>query len=141
MEFKDGDKLQLEKPASGNVVKVELRAENKDKVVSYERLEFTFEDTYQVKKGTTVYFQKPAEWKDKIFIYVYNTKLKENDAWPGEVMKKEADGKYSYTFDIDWDTPLIIFNDGEESDSVQFPADKGLTVEADKTYTVNTTEG
>ncbi len=56
-------------------------------------------------------------------------------------MKKEADGKYSYTFDIDWDTPLIIFNDGEESDSVQFPADKGLTVEADKTYTVNTTEG
>ncbi len=141
VEFKDGDKLQLEKPASGNVVKVELRAENKDKVVSYERLEFTFEDTYQVKKGTTVYFQKPAEWKDKIFIYVYNTKLKENDAWPGEVMKKEADGKYSYTFDIDWDTPLIIFNDGEESDSVQFPADKGLTVEADKTYTVNTTEG
>lgn len=28
-------------------------------------------------------------------------------------MKKESDGKYSYTFKTDWDNPLIIFNDGD----------------------------
>ena len=52
-------------------------------------------------------------------------------------MTKEADGKYSYTFDKDWDSPLVIFNDGERIDSVQYPESNGLKVEPDKVYTVN----
>ena len=134
--FKNGDKLKIEKPAEGNVVKVELRAENKEKTPTYERVEFTFEDVYQVKKGTKVYFKKTDdEWADDIYIYIYNTKDDENDYWPGEKMKKESDGRYSYTFPRDWNTPLIIFNDGNSDDSVQYPKGKGLVVEPDKTYT------
>jgi len=53
VSFKNGDKLELKRPADGTVVKVELRAENKDKVVSYERLEFTFAKVFEVKKGAT----------------------------------------------------------------------------------------
>ena len=51
-------------------------------------------------------------------------------------MTKEDDGKYSYTIERDWNSPLIIFNDGSYTDSVQYPTGKGLKVEADKTYTV-----
>ena len=51
-------------------------------------------------------------------------------------MTKESDGKYSYTFDKDWDSPLIIFDDGDLSDSVQYPEGKGLKVEPDKTYKI-----
>ena len=56
--------------------------------------------------------------------------------WPGLEMKKESDGRYSYTFELSWETPYIIFNDGDASDSVQYPEVQGLVVEPDKTYTV-----
>lgn len=136
VEFKNGDKLTINKPAEGNVVKVELRAENVGKTPTYERVEFTFEDAYKIAKGSKVYFQHPGgDWADDIYIYIYNTKDDENREWPGEAMKKEQDGKYSYTFSADWDTPLIIFNDGDSVDSVQYPSGKGLVVEPDKTYT------
>ena len=136
VEFKNGDKLTVNKPSGGNVVKVELRAENAGKTPTYERVEFTFEDAYKTAKGTKVYFQNPGgDWAEDIYIYIYNTKDDENREWPGEAMKKESDGKYSYTFTSDWDTPLIIFNDGDNVDSVQYPSGKGLVVEPDKTYT------
>ena len=136
VEFKNGDKLTVNKPSGGNVVKVELRAESAGKTPTYERVEFTFEDAYKTAKGTKVYFQNPGgDWADDIYIYIYNTKDDENREWPGEAMKKESDGKYSYTFTSDWDTPLIIFNDGDNVDSVQYPSGKGLVVEPDKTYT------
>ena len=51
-------------------------------------------------------------------------------------MTKEDDGKYSYTIERNWNSPLIIFNDGDYTDSVQYPEGKGLKVEADKTYSV-----
>ena len=133
VSYKNGDKLTVKKPSDGNVVKVELRAENEEKTPTYERVEFTFETRYQIKKGAKVYFEKPAAWGDKLNAYVYNiVDEDENRVWPGEEMTKEADGKYSYTFTRDWDTPYIIFNDGTN----QFPAEKGFEVEADKTYTI-----
>ena len=58
----------------------------------------------------------------------------ENSTWPGDEMKKEADGKYSYTLTKDWNNPMIIFDDGGADGSKQYPADKGFDVEADKTY-------
>ena len=132
--YKDGDSITLNKPADGSVVKVELRAKNEKDVPTYERLEFTFEESYQAAKGDKVYFEKPEGWGDTVNAYVYNIADEdENRIWPGEEMKKEDDGKYSYTFARDFDKPLIIFNDGEDSN--QYPLDKGFKVEADKTYT------
>ena len=135
-EFKNGDKLEVKKPSKGNVVKVELTAENSDGKKTYERVEFTFEEKNAVPKGTVVYFEKSDGWADDIYAYVYNTQDDFNFDWPGEKMKKESDGKYSYTFKTDWDTPLIIFNDGDAKDSEQYPAknQKGLSVEANKVY-------
>ena len=137
-EFKNGDKITVGKPGKGDVAKVELTAENEKGLPTYERIEITFKESYQVKSGAKVYFQKPDgdKWLDDIYAYVYNSDLKENSSWPGEKMTKEADGKYSYTFDRDFDTPYIIFNDGDSKDSVQYPDGKGLKVEPDKTYTV-----
>ena len=59
-----------------------------------------------------------------------------NTNWPGEKMEKDSDGKYSYEFSKDFDSPLIIFNDGEVNDGEQYPADRGLKGEAGKTYTI-----
>ena len=137
-EFKNGDKIEITKPQKGNVVKVELRADNSDGIKTYERVEFTFEEKNEIPKGTVVYFEKPKDWDDDIYAYVYNTNDDFNDDWPGEKMKKESDGKYSYTFKNDWDTPLIIFNDGDANDSEQYPGknQKGLAVEPKKVYKV-----
>ena len=51
-------------------------------------------------------------------------------------MTKESDGTYSYEMTRKWKNPRIIFNDGAEDGSVQYPEKKGLKVEADKTYKV-----
>ena len=138
VSYQDGDTVTVNKPENGGVVKLELRAENEQGVPTYERIELTFENAYEIPKGTKVYFQKPEgdDWADDINIYIYNTDDEENRFWPGEEMTKESDGKYSYTFDEDWQTPLVIFNDGEGSDCVQYPTGKGLEVEPDKIYTV-----
>lgn len=136
--FHNGDTVTLHKPEQGSVVKLELRAKNSSGAPTYERAEFTFEESYQVQKGARVFFKKPGGdvWGDTLYAYVYNSRDDENSAWPGEEMKKEADGTYSYTLTEDFDTPLIIFNDGDNVDSVQYPGadEKGLVFEPDKTY-------
>lgn len=134
--FKDGDKITVNKPSDGDVAVIELSAENENGLPTYERIEITFREKYEVKKGTRVYFEKPDDWNDEVYAYVYNLDEYENSWWPGVKMEKESDGKYSYTLEEDWQSPLIIFNDGEEADSTQYPSGKGLKVEADKTYTV-----
>ena len=135
-DFKDGDKVNIERPSEGEVVKLELTAENEQGIKTYERIEFTFRKSYEIEEGTKVYFEKPADWSDELYAYVYNLEDDENDMWPGEEMKKESDGRYSYTFPDDWESPLIIFNDGGGSDGYQYPASKGFEVEKDKTYSV-----
>lgn len=136
--FKNGDKVKVEKPSDGDVAKLELRAKNADGTATYERVEFTFRASYQIAKGTKVYFEMPTDgtWDDEIYAYVYNYDDDENDWWPGVEMEKKSDGRYSYTFTKDWDSPLIIFNDGDATDSVQYPTGKGLEVVPDKTYQV-----
>ena len=134
--FKDGDKLTVDKPSEGEVAVIELSAENEQGLPTYERIEITFREQYKIEKGTKVYFEKPDSWGDEINAYIYDSDENENKVWPGKPMTKEDDGKYSYTIERDWNSPLIIFNDGSYTDSVQYPAGKGLKVEADKTYTV-----
>ena len=66
----------------------------------------------------------------------HNPKLTANSRALRKEMTKEDDGTYSYTIERNWNSPLIIFNDGAYTDSVQYPEGKGLKVEADKTYSV-----
>ncbi len=136
--YSNGDKITIEKKSDNDVTSVELRASNSDGVKSYKKLEFTHKLTYQIGSGDKIYFTKPDSWDDEIYAYVYDNEEDENASWPGELMTKESDGKYSYEFTYDWDTPLVIFNDGTDSDSVQYPASgaQGLTVIPDKTYAV-----
>lgn len=135
--FEDGDTVTLE-PNEDNVAVLELRAVNEQDIKTYERVEFTYKKSYEIKAGTKVYFEVPdtGDWGDELYAYVYNDYLDENEEWPGLPMTKESDGKYRYTFIDDWETPYIIFNDGDASDSVQYPSGQGLLVEPDKTYTV-----
>jgi alpha-amylase len=134
--YTDGDTITITHSDDNADTTVELRAENAEGLKTYEKLVFTYEQTYEITKGTKVYFEKPDDWDDEIYAYVYNNEEDENESWPGVKMEKEEDGRYSYTFDYAWTTPYIIFNDGAASDSVQYPEGQGLTVEPDKTYTV-----
>ena len=134
--FKNGDRVTVKRPKEGEVAKLEMTAENAQGVKTYERAEFTFRDDYRRKKGDTLYFKKPADWGGKVCAYIYNADDEENDTWPGVAMKNEGDGVYSYTFDDDFQSPLVIFNDGKEENGLQYPeaGAKGLKAENDKTY-------
>lgn len=139
-EYKNGDKVEIGKDAkSGSAVKVTLKANtsagNGETVMTYY---FTVQEDRSVKNGTKVYFEKPSNWKNKIYAYIYdesNGSVKEAAAWPGVECKDEGNSKYSYTFSEAWDNALIIFSDGTN----QVPAanDPGMVVEPDKTYTAN----
>lgn len=135
VKYSDGDVIKIT-PDDDKVTSVELRAENSKGIKTYKLLEFTFKKNYIVNSGSKIYFEKPADWDDEIYAYVYDSDLDENDSWPGELMTKESNGLYSYKFAYDWVTPYIIFNDGDAADSSQFPKGQGLMVEPDKTYKV-----
>ena len=134
----NGDKLTVNKPADGNVATIELTAENSEGTPTYERVEITFVTNYEVKRGAKVYFEASENWGDKICAYVYNRDGDENLYWPGCDMTKESDGKYSYTLEDDFRSPLVIFNDGQEENGMQYPeaGAKGLKAEKDKTYQI-----
>lgn len=134
--FKDGDKLTIKHKDDSDTTEVVLTATNSEGTKTYEKLVFTYNQTYEITKGVKVYFEKPDDWDDEIYAYVYNDDLDENDIWPGIEMEKTSDGKYCYTFTKYFETPYIIFNDGDAADSFQYPEGQGLTVEPDKTYTV-----
>ena len=137
VSYKNGETVTVSVPSGSDIATLELTAKNSKGVKTYERVVFATKVKYTISSGTKVYFEKPDSWGDQIFAYVYNDELYENETWPGLEMTKESDGKYSYTFEDDWETPYIIFNDGDEDGSQQYPADKGLIVEDGKTYTIN----
>ena len=137
VSYKNGETVTVSVPSGSDIATLELTAKNSKGVKTYERVVFATKVKYSISSGTKVYFEKPDSWGDQIFAYVYNDELYENETWPGLEMTKESDGKYSYTFEDDWETPYIIFNDGDEDGSQQYPADKGLIVEDGKTYTIN----
>lgn len=136
VSYKNGETVTVSVPSGSDIATLELTAKNSKGVKTYERVVFAAEVKYSISSGTKVYFEKPDSWGDQIFAYVYNDELYENETWPGIEMTKESDGKYSYTFTEDWETPYIIFNDGDFADSQQYPADNGLIVEDGKTYTI-----
>lgn len=136
-EYKDGDKVKIgESSKAGTAVKVTLKAESSEGGSTTMTYYFTVQEDRSVKNGTKVYFQKPSNWKNKIYAYVYDesgSSVKEAAKWPGAECKDEGDSKYSYTFTEKWDNALIIFSDGTN----QIPAanEPGMVVVPDKTYT------
>lgn len=135
-EYKDGDTITIKYDGKSAETTLELRAENEQGIKTYERLVFTHKNVYQVVSGVKVYVEKPDSWGSELNAYVYDDTGYENEIWPGEPMKKESDGRYSYTFSEDWNSPYIIFNDGEGEGCVQYPEGQGLEVVPDKTYTL-----
>lgn len=96
------------------------------------------EEEVVITDGMTVYFKKPANWKDTLYAYIYDDSdggLKILKEWPGNKMKDEGDGLYSYTFESEWSGGLIMFSDGKN----QYPSSNqpGTAIVADKVYTAN----
>lgn len=137
--FSDGDKLEIGGGTeNGKPVKLTLKSEDgKGNVLSVMSWYFTVQGKRSVEAGTTVYFQKPDDWKDSVSAYVYDEStgtVRQAAPWPGVPCELGGDGLYSYTFDESWDNVLIIFTDG--SNQIPGAMEPGLVVEADKVYSV-----
>lgn len=90
-------------------------------------------------EGISIKFKKPDKWGDTINVYVYSDSDKLSK-WPGDAMKKESDGLYSFTIPADMAAkkPLVIFNDGKTQFPVRDAA--GLDAVNGKTYDIDKEE-
>lgn len=139
--FKDGDTVTIKaSEGTDGINTLVLKAESEAGKKTYMKYFFTNSDNIGtstasvVEKGDCVYFEKPEDWGDNLYAYVYNNDQQQNAAWPGNKMKKSKGNKYKYTFVYDWENAMIIFTDGEN----QYPGqnEAGLPIESKKTYTV-----
>lgn len=136
--FSDGQKITFGVGLkSGDTVNLTLKGTSEDgnnTVMTY-----VFTKKSGTAKGTTVYFKKPDSWKNTVYAYVYDetsaSEVSYNAAWPGEQMKDEGGGKYSYTFTEDWAAPLIIFTDGDNQSNGEM--EPGAEIIPDNVYEVN----
>ena len=89
-------------------------------------------------KKVTVKFTKPSDWGDEIYVYAYLSAADKNADWPGEKMKKESDGTYSYELDDHFSSEsgtMVIFNDTKN----QVPkSGNGFIAKDGETYTIDT---
>ncbi len=134
--YSDGDKLELGGGAEGGSVEVTLTASGAEGSSTVMTYVFTVQGKRSVEAGTTVYFQKPEDWSEAIFAYVYDEStgsVRQAAAWPGVPCVDEGDSLFSYTFDEDWDNVLLIFTDGTRQ--VPGAMEPGMAVEPDKIYT------
>lgn len=141
VSFEDGDKVTINpSDVVDGVCTLTLTAQSKAGQNTY--MKYYFTNTQQestvssVNKGDKVYFEKPDNWGDTLYAYVYGASGgSQNSAWPGLEMEKVSDNKYEYSFNFDWENALIIFTDGNEN---QYPGkdEQGLVIEVDKTYTI-----
>lgn len=112
---------------------------------NYSGLKYTmtypFIGKHKIKVNDVIYYTVPEDWNDTVYAYVYaeeGGKVTENKSWPGEPMQfigtddETKDRLYSYTFNEEWSSALVIFTDGDS----QIPAamDPGFTVIAGKKY-------
>lgn len=138
-EFADGDVIEIggSDIKEGSALTLTLKSrDDSGNDLSTVTYYFTVQGKRSVDAGTTIYFNKPDSWGEKIYAYVYDEstgEVRQAAPWPGVECELGADGMYSYTFTEDWDNVLLIFTDG----SNQFPntMEPGMVVEADKIYT------
>lgn len=138
VEFKNNDVIKVGEGLAGSEsTKLTLYGENE--AGNKTCISYIFKKQDSITNGTKIYFEKPADWNDKIYAYVYDetssNDVKENAAWPGVEMTKEADGKYCYTFTEEWKAPLVIFTDGSKQSNGSL--EPGAAVIADKVYSLN----
>lgn len=136
-EYKDGDKITI-KPKSDTEMTSSLKLTALSESGKQSMMTFYYVKKQTIKKGDKVTFKAPASWTPPIYAYVYDESTmpaKQNSQWPGEEIKDEGSGIFSYTFTEDWNTAHIIFSDGEN----QVPAamEPGFEAENGKQYTVN----
>lgn len=113
--FKDGEKLDILKGTS------ELRLFAKGKYDWMTVMTYYFTEKRSAAQGTEISFEKPDDWGDVIYAYVYDetvNPLQKNALWPGVEMTRDDGNVYSYTLDRDWGNALVIFSDGTN----QYPA-------------------
>lgn len=139
--FKDGDTVTIKaSEGTDGVNTLVLKATSSAGQKTYMKYFFTNSANVgtstlrTVDKGDCVYFEKPDDWGDTLYAYVYSDDEMQNASWPGLEMKKTKGNTYKYTFVYNWENPLIIFTDGEN----QYPAqnEAGLEAENKQTYTV-----
>ena len=136
--FNNGDTVTIgEGYDSSEMIRLTLRAENE--AGNKTCISYIFKKQDPIVSGTKVYFEKPSNWGNTVYAYVYDesssSDVLQNRPWPGVPMEIEADGTYSYTFDRQWTNPLIIFTDGtNQSNGALEP---GAAVIANKIYTLN----
>lgn len=101
-------------------------------------ISYIFEKKEPIKAGTVIYFEKPDNWAEQVFAYVYDeasySYTKQNRSWPGIAMEPGEDGLYTYTFEEEWIAPLVIFTD--RTNQSNGALEPGAKVEADKVYTL-----
>ncbi|PXV95836.1 alpha-amylase [Lachnotalea glycerini] len=111
--FSDGDTITIGKGDAYNTSYTLVLSGNDTNGEKYSK-EYTLIKK-EPGKENTVYFQKPTSWSNNIYAYVYDeseSSVKEIAPWPGEAMKINENGVYSYSFEEEYEEPLIIFNDG-----------------------------
>lgn len=137
-EFSNGDVITIGndlKPSE--ILRLTLSGENE--AGNKTNISYIFKKQDTIMSGTKIYFEKPANWADTIYCYVYDettySYVKESAAWPGTEMTVESDGTYSYTFNQDWVAPLVIFTD--KTNQSNGTLEPGAAVIADKVYSLN----
>lgn len=131
--FQDGDAIDIDLKDADEASLI-LEADNKDGIPSWKEFEIVRKQKSIIPKGTSIQFEAPDSWKENIKVYVYSdTASDQNMTWPGTAMEKTGD-TWTYTFDQDWEDPLVIFTDGTN----QYPAANapGLKVEDQTVYRI-----
>ena len=132
--FQDGDRVTVESGEEGAVtITLRAKGEGGETVRSWV---FTVQGPRNVDAGTVIRFQRPEDWGETIYAYVYDEStgaVKEAAPWPGAACTPEADGTWSYTFPESWENVLVIFTDGKNQ--VPGAMEPGMVVEPDKVYT------
>ena len=131
--YQDGDTIAIgAKTAVNGTITLKLQGTDKDgKTVSAEYT-FTKKDPAAV---SIAYAKKPSNWSN-LYAYVYvddssAATLKQNAKWPGVAMTKVSagdscgkDGEYKYEIPDGFDENVrIIFNDGNATNTLKYPAD------------------
>ncbi len=137
-EYSNGDTVTIGSDiVPGEIETLTVYGENEAGKVS--TMTYIFKKIDAITSGTKIYFEKPADWADTIYAYIYDetsySYTKESAAWPGAAMTLESDGTYSYTFTSDWLAPLVIFTDGHNQSNGQM--EPGAVVVKDKVYSLN----
>lgn len=132
-EFKDGDKVTV--PVKDSSASISISA-TKNGLTS--TMTYYFTKLATAPKGTSIFFEKPSSWGDKVYAYIYDETVDPTDCnaeWSGEEMIKNSDGTYSYTLLKDWKSALVIFSDGGKN---QYPApmEPGAELVAGQTYKI-----